>query len=207
MWYLIVFAWIVSVVGIFWAYGRKRRQAGSARAKELEAMLAQVHMGARAVATATSAPAATATPSTEPVVVVVNASVRKPRLLDQADGLLYRVFRAGLPDHEIFANLSLADVLEPAPGVRGYEREQAARKLAQQHLNLVVCNKQLEVVAVVLLAQTGPALPTRDFAYIKSNLLAAGLRLVRIEATAMPRHHQVKALVYGDGAAGVGNPH
>ena len=215
MWFLVVLAWISSVAGIFWAYNRKRRQSSSARAKDLESLMVQVQMGARAVTTATSAPAATATtaavaPVAAPVAPVANTSVRKPRVLGAADTLLYRLFRAGLPDHEIFANLNLADVVEPAASLPGFEREQSLRKLAQQRLNLVVCNKQLEVVAVVLLSESKPALPTRDDAYVKTNLLAAGIRIVRIEPTAMPRHQQVKALVYGDalaGSAGVGTPH
>jgi hypothetical protein len=215
MWFLVTLAWIASVAGIFWAYGRKRRQSSSARAKELESLMVQVQMGARAVATTTSAPAVTATtaavaPAAAPVAAVVNTSVRKSRVLGAADTLLYRLFRAGLPDHEIFANLTLADVVEPAPTLRGFERDQALRKLAQQRVNLVVCNKQLAVVAVVLLSESKPALPSRDDAYVKSSLLAAGVRIVRIEPAAMPRHHQIKALVYGDAAAGTaggGAPH
>ena len=112
--------------------------------------------------------------------------------------MLYLLFRTGLPDHEVFANLTLGDIVEPAPLLRGFDREQVARRLSQQRLNLVVCTKQFEVVAVILLAESPPAALTRDEGYVKACLNTAGIRLVRIDPAALPRHQQVRALVYGD---------
>ena len=91
---------------------------------------------------------------------------KKPRLLPQSTALLYYVFRTGLPDHEIFAGLALGDVLDVAPAASGAQREQLLRRLAQQRLELVVCTKQLEVVAAVVVrdSASGARIQRRQFA-------------------------------------------
>lgn len=121
----------------------------------------------------------------------------KQRLLPQAEALLYYVFRTGLPDHEIFASLTLADVIDVAPALRGYEREQKMRKLAQQRLDLVVCTKQLEIVAAVIVNKAADAAPADHARLAEECLQIAGIRLVRVDPAAPPRHQQVRELVYG----------
>ena len=200
MWFLVAVVWVVMVAGIFWAYNRKRRRAISERTKDLSALIAEVQLGARS-AVGTPAVAATAA-AASPVAVTIDTYLRKPRVLGQTDALLYLLFRTGLPDHEIFANLTLADVVEPPSAMRAYEREQSARKLAQLRLNLVICNKQFEVIAVVLPAANASGAAAGS--YMQSCLNAAGIRLLRIDAAALPRHQQVRALVYGENAPGAG---
>jgi hypothetical protein len=123
---------------------------------------------------------------------------RKPKLLPSPVALLYYVFRTGLPDHEIFAGVALEEVLDIAAPAQAEPREQLLRKVTQQRrLDLVVCNKQLEVVAAVIVAApvTGAADGTEQFA--SQCLQSAGVRVVRVDPAAPPRHHQVRALVYG----------
>jgi hypothetical protein len=202
MWYLAALFWIALVVGIFWAYGRKRSRAGSKRAAELSALIADAKMNVRAAPNPQPV-AAYPVPQTL-AAATINSYCRRPRLLGQADALLYLLFRTGLPDHEVFANLTLADVIEPGQAFRGFEREQLARKLAQHRLNVVVCNKQLEVVAVVAFtpAAQADAVQTDGLRYIESCLNGAGIRFVRVDAAALPRHHQVRALVFGETTQG-----
>jgi hypothetical protein len=202
MWFLIALVWLALVAGIFWAYGKKRRRASSERAKELGALIAEAKLGARATPDPQPQPAAAAVATTVPPVAAANSVMRKPRLLVQSDALLYLLLRTGLPDHEVFANLTLADVVEPAAALRGYEREQIARKLALHRLSMVVCTKQLEIVAVVMSLANATA-PDGD-AYVEACLNGAGIRLVRVDATALPRHQQVRALVYGETPPGAG---
>jgi hypothetical protein len=195
MWYAFALIWIASVAGIFWAYGRKRRQASSARAKELTALLVEAKNAGRI-------PADGAPPGAAPVVKPVAAAqaetfTRRDRLLGKADAWLYLLFRTGLPDHEIFANVALSELLDPAPELRGIDREQRLRKLGQTFLNIVVCNKQLEIVAVVLYP-AADAQAAEAQRYAEYCLGAAGIRLVRIDPAALPRHHQLRALVYAE---------
>jgi Protein of unknown function (DUF2726) len=119
---------------------------------------------------------------------------KKARLMAQADSLLYFVFRTGLPDHEIFANLTLADVVEVTPGMNDYIRAQTVRGLAKLRLDLVVCTRQLEVIAVVLVDRGNEAAHT---GFAAECLRSAGIRLVQVNPAAPPRHQQVRGLVYG----------
>ena len=123
----------------------------------------------------------------------VTAFTRKPRLLPQSTSLLYYVFRTGLPDHEIFAGVALEDVLDVAAPAS--EREQLLRKLAGQRLELVVCTKQLEVVAAVFAGSRAATAEREQFT--TQCLQAAGIRVVRVDPAAPPRHQHVHALVYG----------
>jgi len=188
MWYLITVVWIAVMAAIVYSYGRKRRRRAGERAQDMEKMLAELKTTAKIKASGVDAPAAqTAEPRAE--------FTRKPRLLPQPAALLYYVFRTGLPDHEIFAGVPLIDVLDIAATEQPAQREQLRRKLGQHRLDLVICTKQLEVVAGVI---TGDAATDAESAqFIERCLQAAGVRLLRIDPAAPPRHHQVQALVYG----------
>lgn len=200
MWYVIGLIWLALIVGIIWAYRKKRERHAAARTRKLDALLSEFKLDAG------SAPGAAAGIATQAVAArrdpnPVPEFGKKQRLLPQAEALLYYVFRTGLPDHEIFANLTLADVVELDPSIRGYEREQRLRRLTQQRLDLVICTKQLEVVAAAMVdkgaAPDGAGDPHARFA--DECLKAAGIRLIRIDPAAPPMHHHVRDLVYGTG--------
>ncbi len=126
--------------------------------------------------------------------------IRKPRLLSQADALLYMVFKAGLPDHAIFAGLTAADVVEFAPGSTGLVREQKLRRLAQQRVDFVLCTKRLEIVAVAICARELDAAAADDARFAEECLQAAGIRLLRVDPATLPRHQEVRELIYGAGS-------
>lgn len=116
----------------------------------------------------------------------------KERLLGKAETLLFYVLRAGLPGHEIFTRLTLEAVVDTPPGLQGYERELIRRRLAQHCLDFVVCDKTMKIVAAVEFeAETEAA------AYKSACLESAGIRHVRISASAIPRREDMHLLVYG----------
>lgn len=203
MWYVIGLIWVALIAGIAWSYRRKKAQRNAERAKQFEALYAdlKVNRGAAAAAPVATVPEAPppVTTAPAPAPVPVAGYCRKPRLLGQPDTLLYFVFRSGLPDHEIFANVPLGDVVEIADSLRGYEREQKARRLAQFKLDLIVCTRQLEVIATVMVSRDGPqdAAQAENARFTEQCLQAAGIRVIRVEPAALPRHHQVRDLVYG----------
>ena len=188
MWYLVGFIWIAAMVWIVAAYTRKQGQRTSERALQMEKLVAELKADPRRMdANDTTLKPADTAPSP------VTAFTRKPRLLPQSTSLLYYVFRTGLPDHEIFAGVALADVVDVAAPVG--EREQLARKIAGQRLDLVVCTRQLEVVAAVIVCAAAVTAEREQFA--TQCLQDAGIRGVRVDPAAPPRHHHVHALVYG----------
>jgi len=197
MWYVIGLIWIALIAAIIWQYRSRRAQREIVRAQQLDALLTDIKsLGAGAApalepATAVSARAAVAPAARE--------YTRKARLLGQPGAFLYFLFRTGLPDHEIFANVPLADAVEIDGSLQGYDREQKARRLTELKLELVVCNRQLEVVAAVVFTRNEPQEPAalQRVAFIGECLRTAGVRLVRIDRRALPHHRQVRELVYG----------
>lgn len=189
MWYVIGLVWIAVMAAIISKYTSKQRRRVSERAQDMEKMLVELKANPRAWV---DAGAAAAPPAAAPV----PQFSRKPRLLPPPVALLYYVFRTGLPDHEIFAGVALDEVLDIVASAQPGPREQLLRKLSQQRrLDLVVCTKQLEVVAAVIVA--APVAASDSHQFTSQCLQSAGVRLVRVDPAAPPRHHQVHALVYG----------
>ncbi|MBI4189819.1 MAG: DUF2726 domain-containing protein [Betaproteobacteria bacterium] len=194
MWYVIGLIWIALIAGIIWSYQKKKARHDVERASQFDQILTELKRD-RGAATAGTAGGvqSVAAPAAVP------DYSKRERLLAQPDALLYYVLRTGLPDHEIFAHLTLADLVEVTPAVRGYERDQKIRRLSQQRFDFVVCTRQFEVVAVMLVNRGAvpDAAQVENARFAEECLQAAGIRLVRIDAAAPPRHHEVRALVYG----------
>ncbi len=190
VWYLVTLVWLAVVGGIIYNYTRKQRARANERAQDMAKALVELRATAnlRAVDETPVVPPAAAAPVPE--------FSRKPKLLPQPAALLYYVFRTGLPDHEIFAGVVLADVLDVAADAPAAQRTTLQRKLEQQRLDLVVCTKQLEVVAAVLI-DGDQAASSESGQFAQRCLTAAGVRLVRVNPAAPPRHQQVHQLVYG----------
>ena len=190
MWFLVGLAWIALIVGVIVMYNRKQRQRNAGREEKLAALMAELK---------SSPVAANTQPAVAPAVAVPGAARaefrKKERLLPQPTALLYYVFRTGLPDHEIFTGLTVADVLDTDPATLASGK---AGKLMAQRLDLVVCTKQLEVVAGVVIG--GGEVIGGGADYVGECLRGAGIRIVRVDPKAAPRHHQVRELVYGTGA-------
>jgi len=122
--------------------------------------------------------------------VVVAAPPARERFLDQRETLLYRLLKVGIPDHEIFANVSLASVA-------GGRNEQEMRRLAQYQVNFVVCDKNMRVVAAVEFEQAGGGQALGDLHFKTECLKSAGINLVRVNPAALPRRDDIRGLVCG----------
>lgn len=190
MWYVVGLIWIALIVGIVLTYNRKHRRRTAEHAEKMAALVRDMKSNPNIEIAQDAAVARPAVAAGGP------EFSRKQRLLPQSTALLYYVFRTGLPDHEIFAGHTLAEVLDIAPTLAGAQREEMRRKLAQQRLELVVCTKQLEVVAVVLTGNPDHGAHADDKNFTALCLQAAGIRIVSVDPAAPPRHHEVRALVY-----------
>jgi len=186
MWYLVGLVWIALVAGIIWYYNNKKAKRDAAREQKLGLLLSELKRGG-APSPALAANAAVTAPAPVPI-----RFAKKPRLLAPNNVLIYYVLRAGIPDHEVFANLLLGDLM--VVSTPGYEAEQKMKRLATTRADFIVCNKQMEIVAVVLIAGSAAAAET---SLIEECLQSAGIRLLRIDPAAAPKHTQVRALIYG----------
>src|SRR5450432_4847203 len=70
----------------------------------------------------------------------------RPRFLSKAENVVYLLLKAAFPRHEIFARVRLADVLQVKIGPQGMERLRAFRKIANQHVGFVVCDRDMTIV-------------------------------------------------------------
>jgi hypothetical protein len=196
MWYVIGLIWLAMIAWVIWSYHQKQQKREAEQARRFNVLLANAQLKPGPPAAASGVNAATVARSATPL----PGYSKKQRLLPQAQALLYYVFRTGLPEHEIFANLRLADLVELGSR-RGYEREHKALRLARERLDFVICTKQLEVVAAILLDTDAAPDGTQagDARFAEECLHSAGIRLVRINPAAPPRHHEVRNLIYGAG--------
>ncbi|HUO43745.1 MAG TPA: DUF2726 domain-containing protein [Burkholderiales bacterium] len=177
MWLLAGLLWIALVVGIYWSYKNRKAKRDAAREQKFQKMFSAL----------APAPASGRAPAAVEEAVRL---VKKPRLFGPQTTLIYYVLRSGLPDHEIFVDVPLDSLIEsPSPG---YHAGQMSKRLAAARVDFVVCDKQMAIVAAVLLDGS----PAVEAATIE-DLLSAGIRLVRIDAVAPPKHSQVRALIYG----------
>lgn len=185
-----------ALVGIaIWDLRRKAAAREAASKQRFEEMLqARNAAGPRSATPAAPAPArASPAPANAPAAAA--ALPARERFLEQRETLLYYLLKTGLPDHEIFANVSLASIVGAPASAR--EREQHLRRVVPYQLDFVVCDKGMRVVAAVEVepAAAADAAGAQD---AKADLLKeAGVRFVRINPAAPPRREQLRTLVIG----------
>jgi hypothetical protein len=113
--------------------------------------------------------------------------------------LLYYLLRTGLPDHVVFARMTLASILEAGPRLSGFAREEQLRRLAALTVDFVVSDKNMQPVAVVELTVHAPGSSAQaDRASACTLLAAAGVRYLEFDATQLPRKDAIRAVVLGD---------
>lgn len=101
--------------------------------------------------------------------------------------LAFLVLRAGLPGHHIFAHTRVSDLLNGA----------TVPALANLPIDLLVCSKELAIVAAVDLnnGTQSDALIAREK---EQRLRNAGIRYLRLAPGAFPKPAEVRKLVYGE---------
>ncbi len=162
-------------------------------AEELEQLIATYRKGKAA----TPAVAAQGQPSPAPgptAAQPAGATVKpKAVFLNGPNKLLYLVLKAALPDHQIFAQVRLADAVQ----VTGQPATPQARaQLAQARVDFVICNKELNVVALLDVTD-GNRADDMLKRQVAPQITAAGGRYLRIAPNAIPKPGEARALVCG----------
>ena len=205
LWVLIVLVWLGAIVFVIARYQRKRAEREAEREKQVALLFAEARnarkdaeSGAPAVQAATAA-AAGAAPVTAPATPAASLYLARERLLAPPYSLVYLLLRTALPEHEIFVNLALGDLVDVGPHWQGLERENRLRRLGQQRVDYVICTRQLGVVAVVIVAGgVAPDAAGLEGERLRNEALsAAGIRVVRLEPSKLPRHPELRAQVLG----------
>jgi hypothetical protein len=99
---------------------------------------------------------------------------------------------AALPDHYIFPQVAMSALLDPA-GTDAKQAHSDRNRIAQQHVDYVVCNRRCEVVAVVELddrTHTQAKDQVRD-----GRLAQGGYRTVRFQSRQKPPAAAIRAAI------------
>lgn len=166
---------------------------------------------------AAAAPAAAPRPAPTPSppvdeVPAAGLYARRERMLNPPQTLLYHLLKVGLPDHLVFARVTLASLLEAGPGLSGVTRDEQTRRLGTLTVDFALADRNMRPVAVVELAVAdASSVAQTDRSTARTRLAAAGVRYVELDAKALPRKEGIRAAVLGDapsakapaGAAGV----
>ena len=198
-WYLFVLAVAGGVVFAIWNYRRKAAASKAASEARFERMFkgrAQAPASPQPSSPAAAAARESSAPAKAPAATAPPPPAATQRFLGQAESLLYYLLKAGLPDCEVFAGVSLARVVN-GPG-DGRDREEQVRRLSQYQLDFVICDKSMRVVAVVDVESAAGAETAGDQRFKSDILRQTGIRLVRVNPAALPRREQIPALIGGE---------
>jgi uncharacterized protein DUF2726 len=189
IWFLMLVVAVGAMAALIWNYQRKAAEREAASNRRFEEMLKSRPSAATVAASPTVAAPAAAAAAAKPAAPAVAAAV-KGRFLGQPQTLVFRLLKAAISDHEIFANVALVSVI-------GSRNEQEARRLAPYRLDFVVCDKAMQVVSVVEMDGGGGQQDAGERQFKAESLKAAAIRLVRIDATKPPRREEIRVLVCG----------
>lgn len=185
LWYLFLLASIAAIAWVVWTYRKRAANKAAASSARMRELLAAVPKGVA------PKPAGAAVPAAPPVAAPVAVYTRREHLLGPPQILLFQRLKTGLPDLEVFANVSLTEVIDISAASRGGELEQMRRALALHSVDFLVCEKNTRIVAVVEFESAA------ESANFKTSCLAtAGIRHVRIHPKAIPEQQDMHALIF-----------
>ena len=127
----------------------------------------------------------------------------RPRFLSKAEAVVFLLLRAAFPRHEIFARIRLADVLQVKIGPQGMERLRAFRKIANQHVGFVICDRDMTIVAIVDSREPDQLVNPRDqkLEIIKQRCLqAAQVKYLCVYPPQLPRYRELREQILGQAA-------
>jgi hypothetical protein len=127
----------------------------------------------------------------------------RPRFLSKAESVVYLLLKAAFPRHEIMARIRLADVLQVKIGPQGMERLRAFRKIANQHVGFVVCDRDMTIVAIVDSKEPDQVINPRDqkLEIIKQRCLqAAQVKYICVYPPQLPRYRELRQQILGAAA-------
>ena len=124
----------------------------------------------------------------------------RPRFLSKTEGVVYALLRAAFPRHDIFARVRLSDVLQVKIGPQGMERLRAFRKIANQHVGFVLCDRDMTILAIIDTKEPDALINPRDqkLEMIKQRCLhAAQVKYVCIYPPQLPRYRELREQILG----------
>jgi very-short-patch-repair endonuclease len=124
--------------------------------------------------------------------------VTAKKLLSERERSLYQSLLNLYPDHKLFIQVALSQLIEVD---RNHPERQSIRARYKQLVaDFVLCRSDLSVVAVIELDDRSHAAPIRQAADARKNkvLANAGIRLVRIPAGRIPSADDLRALIDAD---------
>ncbi len=124
----------------------------------------------------------------------------RPRFLSKVEGVVYMLLKAAFPRHEIFARVRLSDVLQVKIGPQGMERLRAFRKIANQHVGFVLCDRDMTILAIIDTREPDVVVNPRDqkLETIKQRcLLAAQVKYICIYPPQLPRYRDLREQILG----------
>jgi len=127
----------------------------------------------------------------------------RSRFLTKAESVVYLLLKAAFPRHEVFAKVRLSDVLQVKIGPQGMERLRAFRKIANQHVGFVVCDKDSTIIAIVDSKEPDQVTNPRDqkLEIIKQRCLqAAQVKYICVYPPQLPRYRELREQVLGPAA-------
>lgn len=189
---------IAAVGYIAWDHKRKVAQREALSAGRMEELLVVAQHATRGGGIEPSLAPVAAPP--EPA----STFILRERFLSPPQTLLFYLLKTGLPDYVVVAQVPVASLLDPAPNLAAYAREEQARMFARHIVDFAILDKSTRPVAVINLgnaAEQGRAASLQ----MKAWMSAAGLRYVELDATALPRKEALRELVLGDDSTHAGS--
>jgi hypothetical protein len=124
----------------------------------------------------------------------------RPRFLSKIESVVYMLLKAAFPRHEIFARVRLSDVLQVKIGPQGMERLRAFRKIANQHVGFVLCDRDMTILAIVDTREPDAVVNPRDqkLEIIKQRCLqAAQVKYICVYPQQLPRYRELREQILG----------
>lgn len=120
----------------------------------------------------------------------------RDRLLDKPATLALYAIRAAVPDHEVFARVSLAELLDVPEAVQGYDRAQRLKKLAPLTVDFAVANKSMQLVAVIDLEDAHATVEQRAMLRTKAECLREfPIRHLTFSRARLPKYQDIRQLL------------
>ena len=127
----------------------------------------------------------------------------RPRFLSKSEGIVYMLIKAAFPRHDIFARVRLADVLQVKIGPQGMERLRAFRKIANQQVGFVLCDRDMTIIAIVDMREPDAVINPREqkLDMIKQRCLqAAQVKYLCVYPPQLPRYRELREQILGPAA-------
>ena len=198
IYYLLALIPFVLVGYVLWQYHRKSEEKQALSHERMALLMGEGERQRLQQETPPEAAAESAqsAPPVQPKIVTGKAPpwARRERFLSKSEAVVYYLLKTALRrDHEIYVHVAMSAVVAVGDDVPPFEREQRQRRLAQHELTFVVCDKALHVIAAL---EVNEFLTEVDADFKAECLKTAGIRLVHLDAAALPPRDAIRTLVY-----------